>query len=79
MTSPELDRLETAISQLSFTEQLWLMDRLFQRIRERTPRLTGVQDKQLEAMAEDPAIQRELREIDSEFALADSDGLEIHR
>jgi hypothetical protein len=79
MTSPELDRLETAIGQLSFTEQLWLMDRLFQRIRERTFRLTGVQDKQLETMAEDPAIQRELREIDNEFALADSDGLEIHR
>ncbi len=79
MTSPELDRLETAIGQLSFMEQLWLMDRLFHRIRKRAPRFTGVQAKQLEAMAEDPAIQRELREIDNEFALAESDGLDIHQ
>ena len=69
MTNPELDRLESAIDQLSFTEQLWLMDRLAQRIRDRLPRLAGVRDQELEAMAQDPAIQREMLEIENEFAI----------
>ena len=79
MTNPDLVRLESAIDQLSFTEQLWLMERLAQRIRERSPRVSSVQSRQLEAMAHDPAIQRELQEIESEFAMTEHDGLETHR
>jgi hypothetical protein len=79
MTNSELDRLESAIGQLSFTEQLWLMDRLAQRIRDRSAQGISARDKQLQTMADDPAIQRELREIEDEFALAEHDGLDAHR
>jgi hypothetical protein len=79
MTNTELNRLESVIGQLTFTEQVWLMDRLAQKIRDRSARVVSVQDEHLEAMAEDPAIQRELIEIENEFASTERDGLEIHR
>jgi len=79
VTNPELDRLESAIDQLSFAEQLWLMDRLVQRIRDRSPRLPCAPYQELEAMARDPAIQRELVEIENDFAITEHDGLEIHQ
>jgi hypothetical protein len=78
MANPELHRLESAIGQLSFAEQLWLMDRLAQRIRDRSPHPSGAENKQLDAMSADPAIQRELQEIEVEFALTEHDGLELH-
>jgi hypothetical protein len=34
-----------------------------------------VRDQELEAMANDPAIQRELREIEAQFAVTEFDGL----
>jgi hypothetical protein len=77
MTSPELDRLESAIGKLSFTDQLWLMDRLAQRIRDQSPRLARLPNDELEAMAQDPAIQSELLEIEHDFAITEHDGLEI--
>jgi len=79
MPNPDLVRIESAIDQLSFTEQLWLMERLAQRIRERSPRVSSAQSGELEAMAHDPAIQRELQEIESEFAMTEHDGLDTHR
>ena len=79
MTDSELDRLESAICHLTFTEQVWLMDRLAQKIRDRSARVMSVKDEHLEAMAEDPAIQRELIEIENEFASTEHDGPEIHR
>jgi hypothetical protein len=79
MTNPDLDRLESAIDQLSFTDQLWLMDRLAQRIRDRSPRSSCVQIRELEAMARDPAIQRELLEFENDFAITEPDGLDIHQ
>ena len=79
MTNPELDRLESAIGQLSLTKQLTLMDRLAQRIRVRSPRASVATNQELEAMALDPAIQRELMEIENEFALTEDDGLEIRQ
>jgi hypothetical protein len=69
MSPSELDRLEFAIGQLTFTQQVWLMDRLAQKIRDRSARVMSVEDKQLEAMARDPAIQRELLEIENEDAV----------
>ena len=77
MTSPELDRLESAIEKLSFTDQLWLMDRLAQRIRDQSSRLARLPNDELEAMAQDPAIQSELFEIEHDFAITEHDGLEI--
>jgi len=76
MMSAELVRLEAAIDQLPFSDQLWLMERLARRIRERSEHAPDSRDRALEVMANDPAIQRELREIEAEFALTESDGLE---
>ena len=78
MTNPDLVRVEAAISQLSFSEQLWLMERLAQRIREQSPCIVSVDDQEIEEMARDPAIQRELQDIDAEFSLVEHDGLEDH-
>jgi hypothetical protein len=76
MTTATLERIETDIAQLSFTEQLWLMERLAQRIRQHALRPLVVQEHDLAAMATDPAIQHEIRQIEVEFALADMDGLD---
>ena len=40
MVDSELSRLESAIGQLTFTEQVWLMDRLAQKIRDRSARVS---------------------------------------
>ncbi len=77
MTSPELVRLEAAIEQLPVTDQLWLMERLARRIREQS--VHPPDPRELEEMANDPAIQRELREIEAEFAMTEFDGLEDHQ
>jgi hypothetical protein len=44
--------------------------------RERTLHDPAPQARELEEMANDPAIQRELREIDEEFRVAEFDGLD---
>ena len=74
--SADLSTLEAAIDRLPFPDQLWLMERLARRIRERSVHPTGSRDRALEEMANDPAIQRELREIEADFATTESDGLE---
>jgi hypothetical protein len=74
--SADLSNLEAAIDRLPFSEQLWLMERLARRIRERSQHAPASRDRALEEMANDPAIQRELREIDADFAMTESDGLE---
>ena len=68
MSNPDLVRVEAAISQLSFSEQLWLMERLAQRIRERSPCIPSVDNQEIEDMARDPAIQRELQDIEAEVS-----------
>jgi hypothetical protein len=35
-----------------------------------------VDDQEIEEMARDPAIQRELRDIEAEFSVVEHDGLE---
>ena len=75
MTSSILSHLEEQINQLAIDEQLWLVERIAQRIREHILQQT-VFDQQLVAMAADPEIQRELHKIDQEFAGTESDGLE---
>ena len=76
MTTPTLERIETAIAQLSLAEQLWLMERLAHRIRHSSLRPLRVQEADLAAMAADPAIQQELAHIAAEFALTELDGLD---
>jgi hypothetical protein len=73
--SPHLKRLEADIAELSLVEQQLLMEWLAQRIRESSLRAAYAKDAALAAMASDPDIQRELREINAEFAVAGADGL----
>jgi hypothetical protein len=76
MTTPTLERIEGDIAQLSLAEQLWLMERLAHRIRTRTLQRSIVQESELAEMARDPAIQRELQQINAEFAVTEADGLD---
>ncbi len=68
MASPHLMRLEAAIDRLPLPDQLWLMERLARRLRDRHLLVARSPECELEAMAKDPEIQRELREIEVEFA-----------
>jgi hypothetical protein len=76
MTTPTLERIEAEIAHLPLAEQLWLMERLAQRIRTRTLQMLPVGARELAEMAQDPAIQHELRQIDAEFAVTEADGLD---
>lgn len=70
-----LSELEENIYELSLDEQLWLIERLAQHIRN----AMAIKDNfetQLIAMANDPEIQDELQMIEAEFAIAEADGLE---
>jgi len=61
MQSVTVQRIEANMGQFSLADQLHLMDRLARRIREQTKPLE--KDRLLAAMAEDPEVQRELREM----------------
>jgi hypothetical protein len=69
------NEFEIEISQLTLPDQLWLLERLIQRIRKRTLQMRSTPDAQLAAMASDPNVQRTLREIEVEFAVTEADGL----
>ena len=75
MSTTTLERIEADISQLSLSEQLLLMERLAHRIRRHTLRPQPSLTDQLTAMASDPDIQRELQQIEAEFAGTETDGL----
>lgn len=77
MRTPILSQMEDSISRLSLSEQLWLMERLVQRIKENTVNQKSQFESDLIAMADDPQIQRELREIEEEFAFVEADGLDV--
>lgn len=74
MNTLALENLESAINQLPFLDQVRLLERLAQRVRKQTERQQGLDDE-LAAMAADPAIQRELRQIEAEFSGTEMDGL----
>jgi hypothetical protein len=75
--APMLETIEAAIDQLTLTEQLILMERLARRIRSQTVPAPAVNESDLTAMANDPAIQRELQQIEAEFSVAEADGLNV--
>jgi hypothetical protein len=74
MNALTLENIESAINQLSFLEQVQLLERLAPRIRRQTERRQSIEE-QLAAMAADPDIQRELRQIEAEFSGTEMDGL----
>jgi hypothetical protein len=76
MTESRLSQLEAEVDELALAKQLWLVERLVQRIRVRSLRSPTINDDEFEQMARDPAIGQELKQIETEFAVADCDGLD---
>ncbi len=76
MNVTALTDLEDRIDRLTIDEQLCLMERLARRLRKSRLEDQPVLDHELAAMAADPEIQRELKAIEEEFAVAEADGLE---
>jgi hypothetical protein len=74
MSNPALAEIERRIDQLSRDEQLWLIERLAHRLRQKTSARTIV-ESDLAGLAADPDVQRELREIEQDFRGAEGDGL----
>jgi len=75
MNTMVLSQIEENIYELSLDEQLWLIERLAQHIRNAVAIKDNI-EMQLMAMANDPEIQHELQIIEKEFAVAEADGLE---
>jgi hypothetical protein len=75
MSNSILSRIEEDINQLSVQDQILLMEHLAHRIRENTTQDVSTLHSQLELMANDPDIQRELKQIECEFAGTEMDGL----
>ena len=67
MNLPVLSQIEESINQLPLDEQLWLIERVAQRIRANIVS-QNAWDNELAQMASDIEIQNELRKIDAEFA-----------
>jgi hypothetical protein len=74
MTSIALVEIEKQISCLSASEQWRLAEQILQNLRNKAEQ--AKQEAELAAMAADPNIQREIHQIQKEFAVADADGLE---
>jgi len=70
-----LSQIEENIYELSLDEQLWLIERLAQHIRNAMEEKDNF-ESQLVTMANDPEIQNELQMIETEFAVTEADGLE---
>ncbi len=76
MASPTLTSIEKQLDQLSRDEQLWLIEYLAARLRKHAVAERAAWQADLAAMAADPQIQAELRQIEEEFRVAELDGLE---
>ena len=68
-------QIEESFNQLSPSEQSRVIEYLIPRMKEGSSRQPDDLDSELGAMAIDPDIQAELREIENDFSHADSDGL----
>ena len=76
MSQSPVSQVEESFRNLPISEQRELIERLVARLNEQGLDQTHDLDDQLARMAADPDIQREMREIERAFALAESDGLE---
>ncbi len=76
MSVTNLSQIEKEISMLPQNDQLMLMEKIIHRLRKSSQNRGDMIETQLAAMASDPEIQRELKEINEEFAQTESDGLE---
>ena len=79
MLNTSLFQLEQTIYVLPREEQLWLVERVIHHLRQQavtTQRKPDTCADQLQMMAADPEIQRELRDMAVEFSITETDGLE---
>ncbi len=74
-----VSQIEKNIGRLPRKDQLFLIERIIQRLRQKDRSEENNIEKQLTLMASDPNIQEELKEINREFAAAETDGLEKYR
>ena len=74
MNSSGLTQIEKKISQLSREEQLRLIERIVHRLRKSNKKSADL-DSQLAAMAHDPEIREEMRRIEKEFNITETNGL----
>lgn len=72
MNTNVVANIETSIFALPLDEQRRLIVRVSKALRERS---RSHIDAELEAMANDPFVQKELKEINAEFGVAEFDGL----
>jgi hypothetical protein len=61
MIAPTLNQIEELIGLLSYQEQLWLLERLAQRLRRASMPASPVAQHQPVLLSDDPAVQAELR------------------
>lgn len=78
MTTMTLSQIEQHATELTLSEQLWLVERLIHHIRAVSVLTEQViEDDDLFAMAYDPQIQRENHIIGVEFSITEGDGLDV--
>ena len=76
MATSSCNQIESQFAQLPTETQLSLLERLVHRVRDSLGTRSAAWDAELSAMAADPEVQRELRQINAEFSPAEADGLE---
>ena len=81
MISPKLLEIARDIRKLSLAEQQWLLENLAKRIRNQTQNTGKFSDlssleQQLQELAQDSEIQKEVLAINQEFEITEMDGLE---
>lgn len=75
MGTPVLCEIEEKIDMLSNEEQLLLIEHIAHVLRKTNLEKQVMQDNELNSMALDPEIQNEIRQIDKDFTITESDGL----
>ena len=76
MATPAQNEIENQFAHLSPEAQLSLLERLVHRVRLAVAGRQESWEAGLSAMADDPQVQRELREINADFNGTEGDGLE---
>jgi hypothetical protein len=75
MSGSDVNEIESQFAQLPPAVQLGVLERLVHQMRESLGPGQDDWEAGLSAMAADPAMQRELRRINSEFSATEADGL----
>jgi hypothetical protein len=76
MSLTDLSKIEKNIRKLTEEEQLFLMERMIHRLRSKKNKQPERKlELELAEMANDPEIQTEIEKINTEFSVAEFDGL----